>query len=36
MNTEKEMEQCHHGLLTKEASGLHPHMEGHGLGNPGD
>lgn len=33
MNTEKEIEQCHHhGLLTEEASGLHPLWEEHGLG----
>lgn len=28
MNTEKETEQCRHGLLTKEARGLHPHTGG--------
>lgn len=29
MNTQKKgIEQCHHGLLTEEASGLHPPMGG--------
>lgn len=40
MNTEKEIEQCHHhGLLTEEASGLHlptrPPVGGTWLGDPG-
>lgn len=41
MNTHtKGTEQCHHGLLTEEASGLRPPApprpwEEHGLGDPG-